>query len=116
MRREQLAALTADVDHLLAAGATAAAGSDSLRRRSKTLREMGQKVAALNPIADAIDRVTNAAPSKAAPALLDLVVLSRQIRASLSGQVYRATCSRCPNPVHGKRHCPSATCSRSWKR
>jgi HEAT repeat protein len=84
MPREQLAALTANVDRLLAAGASAAAGNDNLRRRARTLREMGQKVAALNPVADAIDRVSNAAPSKTAPALLDLVVLTRQIRASLS--------------------------------
>src|SRR5262245_55365119 len=84
MPREQLVAFTADVDRLLAAGASAAVGNDSLRRRCKTLRDLGQKVAALNPVADAIDRVTQAAPSQAAPALLDLVVLSRRIRASLA--------------------------------
>jgi HEAT repeat protein len=84
MPREQLAALTADVDRLLAAGAAAAVGNDSLRRRAKTLGDMGQKIAALNPVAEAVNRVTQASPNQAAPALLDLVVMCRQIRASLS--------------------------------
>jgi HEAT repeat protein len=84
MPREQLAALTADADRLLAAGASAAAGNDNLRRRAKTLRDMGQKIAALNPIADTVDCVTQASTKDAAPALLDLVVLCRQIRASLT--------------------------------
>jgi HEAT repeat protein len=85
MPREQLGALTADVDRLLAAGAAAAAGNDDLGRRANTLRDMGQKVAALLPVADAVDRAKQASPNQAAPALLDLVVLCRQIRASLAG-------------------------------
>jgi HEAT repeat protein len=84
MPREQLLGLTTDVDRLLAAGASAAGGSDSLRRRAKTLRELGKQVAALKPIADAIARVTQAAPTQVGSAFLDLVGMSRQIRASLA--------------------------------
>jgi HEAT repeat protein len=81
MPREQLLGLAADVDRVLVAGAGVADG-DVLRRRSQTLRELGKKVPALVPIADAVDRVTSAdAP---APAFLDLLVMTRQVRASLA--------------------------------
>jgi HEAT repeat protein len=83
MPREQLLGLAADVDRLVSAGANAAAGNDNLIRRSRTLRDLGQKVTALLPVADAIDRVTQAGPKQTGPALLDLVGVSRQVRASL---------------------------------
>ncbi len=83
MPREQLGALAADVDRLLAAGVAAAVGNDSLCRRSRTLRELGQKVPALVPVAEAIDRVTQSMPDRSAANLLDLTVLTRQIRAGL---------------------------------
>ena len=81
MPKEQLLGLAADVDRLLVAGAGVADG-EVLRRRSKTLREMGKKVPALVPVADAVDRVTSA--SAPAAAFLDLLVMTRQVRASLA--------------------------------
>ena len=85
MPREQLLGLAADVDRLLAAGATTAAGHDGLTRRARTLRELGQKVAALQPVADAVERVTNASSREVGHAFLDLVVMARQLRGSLAG-------------------------------
>lgn len=85
MPREQLLGLAADVDRLLAAGATAAVGHDGLSRRGRTLRELGQKVAALQPVADAVERVTAARAQETGRAFLDLVVMARQLRGSLAG-------------------------------
>jgi hypothetical protein len=85
MPREQLLGLAADVDRLLDAGATAAPGSESLARRSRALRDLGQKVAALNPVADAVDKLTRSAGKQSGPAFLDLVAMTRQVRASLAG-------------------------------
>jgi hypothetical protein len=84
MPREQLLGLAADVDRLLAAGATAAAGHDGLSRRGRALRELGQKVAALVPVADAVERVTSSSSREVGRAFLDLVVMARQLRGSLA--------------------------------
>lgn len=81
MSREQLLGLAADVDRLLAAGA-ASAESSSLRRHARALRDAGKKVAALNPVAEAVERVTGA--DKPGPPSLDLLLLTRQIRAGLA--------------------------------
>lgn len=83
MARDQLLGLAADVDRLLAAGAAAVGGSESLRKRGQTLRDLGQKVPAIKPVADAVDRVLQGGP-KQANAFLDLVSMTRQLRASLS--------------------------------
>jgi HEAT repeat protein len=85
MPREQLQLLTADVDRLLAAGSSVAAGDEGLRRRGKALRELGQKVPVLVQIADAVDRTADAPPKQVGPALLDLLLIIRQVRASLAG-------------------------------
>lgn len=84
MPREQLLGLAKDVDRLLAAGAPAASGNEGLRRRARTLREMGQKVPALNPIADAVEKVVDASGKQVAPAFLDLVRIVRQVRGNLA--------------------------------
>jgi HEAT repeat protein len=84
MPREQLQLLAADVDRLLAAGAAVAAGDEKLRQRSQRLRELGQKVPVLAQIADAVDRAVSAPPKQVAPALLDLLLVVRQVRASLT--------------------------------
>jgi HEAT repeat protein len=84
MPREQLLTLSADVDRLLAAGAAAAAGNDNLRARSRTLRDLGRKVPALNSVADAVERVTSAPHDKAPRALLDLLVLLCQAQSALT--------------------------------
>ncbi|HYT94790.1 MAG TPA: HEAT repeat domain-containing protein [Gemmataceae bacterium] len=84
MPREQLQLLAADVDRLLAAGAAVAAGDEGLRRRGKALREFGQKVPVLVQITDAVDRAVNAPPKQVTPALLDLLLIVRQVRGSLA--------------------------------
>jgi HEAT repeat protein len=84
MPREQLQLLAADVERLLAAGAAVAAGDEGLERRSKALRELGQKVPVLLQIADAVDRTVNAPAKQVTPALLDLLLIVRQVRANLS--------------------------------
>src|SRR5262245_60536087 len=84
MPKEQLQLLAADVERLLAAGATVAAGDEGLQRRSQALRDLGQKVPVLLQIADAVDRTVNSAPKQATPALLDLLLIVRQVRANLS--------------------------------
>src|SRR5437588_5948339 len=85
MPREQLLGLATDVDRLLDAGATASSGNENLLRRSRALRELGKKVAALNPVADAVDKVTQATGKQVGAAFLDLVHTMRQVRASLVG-------------------------------
>jgi HEAT repeat protein len=84
MPREQLQLLAADVERLLAAGAAVAAGDEGLQRRSKALRELGQKVPVLLQIADAVDHVVHATGKQVTPALLDLLLIVRQVRANLS--------------------------------
>jgi hypothetical protein len=84
MPREQLQLLASDVDRLLAAGAAVAAGDEKLRQRSGRLRELGQKVPVLAQIADAVDRTVSAPPKQVARALLDLLLVVRQVRASLT--------------------------------
>lgn len=84
MPRENLLGLVGEVDRFLAAGASSACGSEQLQRRGRTLRELSKKVPALNPIADAVDKVTQSTGKQAAPAFLDLLAMTRQVRASLS--------------------------------
>ncbi len=83
MPREQLLALAADVDRLLTAGASAAAGDEGLRKRARLLGELRKKVPALGQVADAVDRAARG-EGPAAPALLDLLLVVRQVRASLA--------------------------------
>jgi HEAT repeat protein len=84
MSREQLHALAADVDRLLVAGGTLAAGDEGLARRARGLGQLGQKVPVLAQIAEAAQRVTGAGPAQATPALLDLLLIVRQLRAGLT--------------------------------
>jgi hypothetical protein len=85
MAKDQLLALASDVDRLLAAGASSAACNDNLRKRGKTMHELGTKVAALKPVAEAIDKVLDApALQQSGNSFLDLVSVTRQIRASLT--------------------------------
>ncbi|HEY7154706.1 MAG TPA: HEAT repeat domain-containing protein [Gemmataceae bacterium] len=85
MSKEQLLGLAADVNRLLAAGATVAARHEGLSQRARVLRELSRKVAALTPLADAVERVVNSTPRQAGAAFLDLVVMTRQIQGSLAG-------------------------------
>jgi HEAT repeat protein len=82
MVRDELLGLAGDVDHLLAAGATAAAGSERLRQRQEALHPLVPQIAALRSVLDALDRVLR--PSLEQPqAFLDLLGLARQLRGSL---------------------------------
>src|SRR5262245_12585283 len=84
MARDQLLALAVDTDRLLAAGASVAGSSEKLRKHWQALRDLAQKVAALKPMADAVDKVLSAPEKQAGPAFLDLVQMTRQVRSSLA--------------------------------
>jgi HEAT repeat protein len=84
MSREHLQALIADTDRLLVAGGSVAAGDEGLRRREKTLRDLGAKVPVLAQVADTTNRVLSAAPKQAPAALLDLLLVAQQLRFSLA--------------------------------
>jgi HEAT repeat protein len=84
MARDQLLALTTTVDRLLAAGASAAGGNDNLRRHGQTLRDLSQKVPALTPVADGVERVSQATGKQGNTAFIDLLLMARQLRYNLS--------------------------------
>ena len=84
MPKQTLIDLTNAVTGLLVAGGQQAPGDDGLRRRGGRRRDLGKQVAALNPIADAVDKVLTASPKQASPALLDLAVVVKQVKASLT--------------------------------
>jgi hypothetical protein len=85
MPREVLPALDADVRRLLAAGAASAPGDEGLRRRAAALNELGRQVPALGRLAATAERVTAAAPARAAAPLLDLLLVVRQVKGGLAG-------------------------------
>jgi hypothetical protein len=80
--RETLDALRAELPRGLAAGP---AGAESLRRHGPALRRLGAQVPACARLADAVERAAGAQGGEAAPALLDLLGLVRQVAASLAG-------------------------------
>jgi hypothetical protein len=84
MPREELLALAADVDRLIEAGGHAASGDERLRRRSDTLRKLSLKVPALVQVVEAVERVLESESDEVTPKLLDLLLVVRQIRASLT--------------------------------
>jgi HEAT repeat protein len=84
MSREVLQELVGDVRRLLAAGTGGLAADAGLRRRGQALAALAAKVPALSPVAGAVGRVLDAPPSGAAPALCDLLHLTRQLQAGLA--------------------------------
>ncbi len=102
--RDQLLGLAADVDRLLAAGATAASGNENLSRRGKSLRNLGEKVAALKPVADAVGKVLEAPAKQIGHAFLDLLTMARQLRTSLSSVGVEGTLA--PVSASGPWHTP----------
>ncbi len=84
MPREQLRALAADVERLIAAGAGSVAGDEGLRRREAALRDLGKKVPALGRLAELVGQTLAADAKKAPRALLDLLLVVNQARAGLS--------------------------------
>jgi hypothetical protein len=85
MPKEQLLALAADADRLLAAGAAAGIDNENLAGRARALRELGRQVPALASVAETVERVVQAEPRQAGAAALDLVRTARQLKASLAG-------------------------------
>jgi HEAT repeat protein len=83
MAHELLHELCNDVRRLLPAGTTAIAGDRGLQQREKALQALGTKVPALVAVAETVVRVRQAPPSKAAAPLCDLLLLTRQLAASL---------------------------------
>ncbi len=83
MSREQLRTFITDVDQLMAAGASAALNNPRWRKHSKFLRELSQQIATLVPLADAVDRLVNANAAEGGKILLDLLLLTRQLRVHL---------------------------------
>lgn len=84
MPREQLQGLIDDVNRLLEAGATAAASDEGLRRRAAAMRKLGSRVPVLTAIADAVQRVVTGGVETATGALLDLLLVARQVHGGLA--------------------------------
>jgi HEAT repeat protein len=80
---ELLERLAADVRRMLEAGA-AAGGAESIRRGAGALRGVAAQVPALARISAAVGRVSEAVPDERPRAFLDLLLLVRQARASLT--------------------------------
>jgi HEAT repeat protein len=85
---EALLALAGEVARLLPAGATAAAG---LRKRLQAVRGFVGRVPALSGLVAAGEHVLDADAGGAAPAVLDLLLMVRQVQAGLAGSGLRGT-------------------------
>jgi hypothetical protein len=79
MPQVMLRALADDVNRLLLAGAAAASSDERLRHRAQALRELGRRVPVLAKVAQASERVCAASQRQVAGALLDLLVLTREV-------------------------------------
>src|SRR5438270_823502 len=108
MATEQLRALACDVNRLLVAGGSAAAGDDGLRTRGRALRDLAGQVAALVPVADAVERVTEAGPDKAPAALLDLLLVVRRLCAGLAAPASNGHDAPQPLPPSGPWQTPAS--------
>jgi HEAT repeat protein len=83
MSAEFLRALDADVRRLLTAGITAVAQDAGLRRQARTLRGLAEQAPALRPLSERLSRVL-AGRSVSAANLLDLALMTSQVRAGLA--------------------------------
>ena len=84
MSREELLGLATDMDRYLAAGAVTATASDKLRQRGKIVKDLSQKVPGLVPLSQGIEKVLKSEGKASAPAILDLLVMTQQLRRSLA--------------------------------
>jgi hypothetical protein len=89
MSRDFFNTLADEVDALLGAGSAAASTNHRLPQRARTLREMARQVPALNALADTIDRVCQPDPRESSRALLDLVLLARQVRVGMGTEALK---------------------------
>src|SRR5262249_10918470 len=85
MIAEPIHDLMRDVRRLLAAGGESAATDEGLHKRLSLLRPLSERVPALAALIAALERVTTAPQNQATVALLDLLVLVRQVAAALVG-------------------------------
>ncbi len=85
MITQTLTALANDVEQLLLAGAAVAATDERLPAHARKLRQLGQRLAPLQQLAEAVERASGKPAIEAAGPLLDLLVLVRQLRATLAG-------------------------------
>jgi hypothetical protein len=108
MATEQLLALSRDVNRLLVAGGSAAGGDEGLRKRAQALRDLAAQVAALAPVADAVERVTDAGPDKAPAALLDLLLIVRRLGAGLAAPYSNGQVPPQPLPPSGPWQTPAS--------
>jgi len=92
MSRTFFHSLADEVDSLISAGSASAATDHRLPRRVAALRELARQVPALANLAEAVSRVCQPDSPQSSRALLDLVLLVRQVRVgtgseSLKGEV-----------------------------
>ncbi len=85
MIQQILEQLVADVLRVAEAGAAVAPHDERLRQHAQRLHALAAHVPALDRLATALDRLAAAEPESAAVPLLDLLVLTRQLCASLAG-------------------------------
>jgi HEAT repeat protein len=84
MSTELLNGLSSDLWRLAGAGSRAAPRDRTLGQRTGEVRQLAAKVPALGPLADALSRLVNAAPSHAAGPFLDLLTRMRPVRSSFA--------------------------------
>jgi HEAT repeat protein len=106
MAREQLQALTADLNRLLLAGAAAAAGDERLRQHVRTLQALGAQVPAFARLAEAVGRIDGAAPERAGPPFLEVLLAVRQVSAQVAAPDAAGTAA--PGQLAGPWHTPTA--------
>jgi hypothetical protein len=84
MIQQTLTALIDDVERLVQAGAAVAASDERLPVHAQTLRQLGQRLPPLLQLADAVERIPGRTVTEAAAPLMDLLVLVRQLQASMA--------------------------------
>lgn len=84
MIQQTLTALIDDVEQMLQAGAAVAASDERLPSHAQTLRRLGQRLPPLLQLAEAVERIPGRSATEAAAPLLDLLILVRQLRATLA--------------------------------
>ena len=85
MSKEALLALCREAEAFVDSGAPAAVGATRLQQRAKAVADLAAKVAALKPVAEAAQKLVGATPKTAPDALLPLLSMGRQLRASIAG-------------------------------
>ena len=85
MSKEALLALCHEAEVFVDSGAPAAIGASRLQQKAKTVADLAAKVASLKPLSEATQKLIAANPKSAPEALLPLLSMCRQLRASIAG-------------------------------